>query len=127
MPVEGVVVGEVAKRRDPAIDPEQVERRGRDEVDGSPRRPEEAPDLRNAPQGLSGRSRTHARPHQSRTRSASTCAVCTTDGTWTRSSTPWMRSAYGPMQAAGIPEPMKARASVVAVVGPVLAGDPATA
>ena len=61
----------------------------------------------------------HARPHQSRTRSASTWAVCTTDGTNTRSSTPWMRSACGPMQTAGTPEAMKARASVVAVVGPV--------
>ncbi len=68
----------------------------------------------------------HARPHQSRTRSASTCAVCTTEDTKTRSSTPWMRSACGPMQAAGIPEAMKARTSVVAVVGPVTAGEPAT-
>ena len=35
-------------------------------------------------------------PHQSRTNSASTCAVSTTDGRCTRSSTPWTFSAAGP-------------------------------
>ena len=46
--VERVVVVEVPKGRDPAVDPEQVERGRRDEVDRCRRGPEEAADLGDA-------------------------------------------------------------------------------
>ena len=55
-------------------------------------------------------------PHQSRTNSASVCAVVTIDGRCTRSSTEWMFSACGPKQIAGVaPWRWNVRASVVAV------------
>jgi len=41
-------------------------------------------------------------PHQSRTKSATACAVESIDGRWTRSSIEWMRSARGPKQIAGV-------------------------
>ncbi len=66
-------------------------------------------------------------PHQSRTRSASTCAVVTIEGRCTRSSTPWILSASGPQHTAGIPEATKTRASVVAVVTIRSGADPVTA
>ena len=132
--VERVVVVEVPEVPHPAVHAEQVERRGRDEVDGRRVRAEEPADLRDAPERGAGmrhavlllavvrRSSTSigrlssqpVTPHQSRMNSASTCAVCTTDGRYTRSSTPWAPSAYGPKQTLGMPPcSPNVRASVV--------------
>ena len=52
--VERVVVVDESEVSDPAIDPEEVERRGRDEIHGRLVRPEEPPDLVDAPQTGAG-------------------------------------------------------------------------
>ena len=67
-------------------------------------------------------------PHQSRTSSASVCAVVTIDGRCTRSSTEWMFSACGPKQIAGVaPWRWNVRASVVAVEAKGAGATPVTA
>jgi hypothetical protein len=52
--VERVVIVDESEVPYPAIDPEEVERRGRDEIHGSLVRPEEPPDLVDAPQTGAG-------------------------------------------------------------------------
>ena len=70
-----------------------------------------APTLHDGPVGHPRSS-----PHQSSMNSASACAVWSTDGSDTRSSTAWIDSACGPKQTAGVPAySANERASVVAV------------